>query len=279
MRRARWLPIPCLVPALLALATSSAVGQRTRTSDDNDRWLDRCRDDRYNDRDRDRYCEVREKTIPAARLVDVDGGQNGGIAIHAWDRDEIRVSARIQTWGDDDRDARSIADQITIDVRDGRVRADGPSTRRRQSWSVSYDIYAPRRTNLRLNAQNGGLSVEDIEGRMDLGTVNGGLTLRRVAGDVRAETTNGGLAVELDGDRWRGSGLDARTTNGGVTLDIPRDYSARLETGTTNGSMNIDFPVTVQGSIGRRITTTLGDGGPPIRAITMNGGVRIRQNR
>jgi putative adhesin len=279
MRRARWLLVLGLVPALITLTTTSAFAQRYRTSDDNDRWLDRCRDDRYSDRDRDRYCEVREKTIPATRLLDVDGGQNGGIAIHAWDRDEIRVSARIQTSGDDDGDAKALADQISIEVRDGRVRAEGPSTRRRQSWSVSYDIYAPRRTDLRLNAQNGGLSVEDIEGRMDLGTVNGGLSLRRVAGDVRAETTNGGLAVELEGDRWRGPGLDARTTNGGVTLDIPRDYSARLETGTVNGSMNIDFPVTVQGSIGRRITTTLGNGGPPIRAITMNGGVRIRQNR
>jgi DUF4097 and DUF4098 domain-containing protein YvlB len=277
MRRARWILVPCLVPALLTLCSAPALAQRSRGGDDNDRWLDRCRDDRSNDRNRDRYCEVREKTIPATRVLDVDGGQNGGVSVHAWDRDEIRVSARIQTWSEDDGDARSIADQITIQVRDGRVRAEGPSTRRRQSWSVSYDVYAPRRTDLRLNAQNGGLSVEEIEGRMDLGTVNGGLSLRHVAGDVRAETTNGGLTVELDGDRWRGAGLDARTTNGGVQLDIPRDYSARLETGTVNGSMNIDFPVTVQGSIGRRITTQLGSGGPSIRAITTNGGVRIRQ--
>jgi len=277
MRRARWILVPCLVSALLTLCSAPAHAQRSRGGDDNDRWLDRCRDDRSNDRNRDRYCEVREKTIPATRVLDVDGGQNGGISVHAWDRDEIRVSARIQTWSEDDGDARSIADQITIQVRDGRVRTEGPSARRRQSWSVSYDVYAPRRTDLRLNAQNGGLSVEEIEGRMDLGTVNGGLSLRRVAGDVRAETTNGGLTVELDGDRWRGAGLDARTTNGGVQLDIPRDYSARLETGTVNGSMNIDFPVTVQGSIGRRITTQLGSGGPSIRAITTNGGVRIRQ--
>ena len=276
MRRARWLLVPCLVSAALAVTSTPSFAQRTRVTDDNDRWLDRCRDDRNGDRDR--YCEVREKTIVPTRLLDVDGGQNGGIAVHAWDRDEIRVSARIQTWADDDGEAKALADQITIQVRDGRIRADGPSTRRRQSWSVSYDIYAPRRTDLRLNAQNGGLVVEDVEGRMDLGTVNGGLSLRRVAGDVRAETTNGGLSVELEGDRWRGAGLDARTTNGGVTLDIPRDYSARLETGTVNGSMNIDFPVTVQGSIGRRITTQLGNGGAPIRAITTNGGVRIRQN-
>jgi hypothetical protein len=41
--------------------------------------------------------------------------------------------------------------------------------------------------------------------------------------------------------------------------------------------MNIDFPITVQGFIGRRITTTLGQGGPRVRATTTNGGVRIRE--
>jgi hypothetical protein len=64
-----------------------------------------------------------------------------------------------------------------------------------------------------------------------------------------------------------------------VNLSMPRNYSARLETGTVNGSMNIDFPITLQGSIGRRITTQLGSGGPPIRALTTNGGVRIVEVR
>jgi hypothetical protein len=44
-----------------------------------------------------------------------------------------------------------------------------------------------------------------------------------------------------------------------------------------NGGMNIDFPITVQGTIGRRITTKLGTGGPRVRATTTNGGVRIRE--
>ena len=55
-------------------------------------------------------------------------------------------------------------------------------------------------------------------------------------------------------------------------------YSAHLETGTVNGGVDIDFPVTVQGKIGRRITTDLGKGGATIRLITTNGGVDIRQN-
>jgi len=276
-----------LATAMLVVASTTLHAQRTRDRDRDsrstressaDEWLDRCRDDRNGD-DRERFCELREKTIPVARLVEVDGGQNGGASVHGWDRDEILVRAKIQTYADDAGEARDIAQQITIETTGGRIRAEGPSMKRRTSWSVSFEVMVPRRTDLRLSAHNGGIGVEDVEGRMDLGTTNGGLNLRHVAGDVRGETTNGGVTVALDGDKWRGSGLDVRTTNGGVNLSIPRDYGARLETGTVNGSMNIDFPITVQGTIGRRITTQLGSGGPPIRAITTNGGVHILQDR
>jgi DUF4097 and DUF4098 domain-containing protein YvlB len=276
-----------LAAAMLAVAGTTLEAQRTRDRDrdarstretSSDEWLDKCRDDRNGD-DRERFCELREKTIPVARLVEVDGGQNGGASVRGWDRDEILVRAKIQTQADDAGEARDIAQQITIETTGGRIRAEGPSLKRRASWSVSFEVMVPRRTDLRLSAHNGGIAVEDVEGRMDLGTTNGGLNLRHVAGDVRGETTNGGVTVELDGDKWRGSGLDVRTTNGGVNLTIPRDFGARLETGTVNGSMNIDFPITVQGSIGRRITTQIGSGGPPIRAITTNGGVRIRQDK
>ena len=65
--------------------------------------------------------------------------------------------------------------------------------------------------------------------------------------------------------------------NGPVTLMIPERYNARLETGTVNGGMDIEFPITIEGRIDRRLTTQLGDGGPPIRATTTNGGVTLRR--
>jgi DUF4097 and DUF4098 domain-containing protein YvlB len=92
---------------------------------------------------------------------------------------------------------------------------------------------------------------------------------------VRGRTTNGGVEVRLDGDTWDGEGLDLETTNGGIRLRVPEDYSARLETRTVNGSVDIDFPVTVQGNIGRSISATLGNGGALVRAVTTNGQVRV----
>ena len=61
------------------------------------------------------------------------------------------------------------------------------------------------------------------------------------------------------------------------TLYVPRGYNALLETGTTNGGMRVDFPITVRGSLNRHISTQLGSGGPTVRVITTNGGVRIAE--
>lgn len=49
--------------------------------------------------------------------------------------------------------------------------------------------------------------------------------------DVRGGTVNGSLVVHLDGERWDGKGLDLRTTNGSVEIQVPEHDSLRLETG------------------------------------------------
>src|SRR3954466_15417138 len=63
----------------------------------------------------------------------------------------------------------------------------------------------------------------------------------------------------------------------GATVYVPRGYNAQLETGTTNGGMRVDFPITVRGSLTRRISTQLGSGGPTVRVMTTNGGVHIAE--
>lgn len=263
-----------LVYALVLVAAPALAQQRETRAD---RFVRNC-DDYWGDRDRERFCEVRDATIkpPQTRLF-VDGRENGGVTFYGWDKNEVLVRALIQANADSRAEAESLAKDIKIETDGDRIRANGPSSRRYSNWSVSYEVWVPRKTNLDADTHNGGIGVEGVEGRIELHAVNGGITLREVAGDVRAETTNGGVTALLSGNGWRGQGLDLRTTNGGVGLEIPRGYNAELETGTVNGGMNIDFPITVQGSIGRRITTRLGNGGARVRATTTNGGVRIRE--
>ena len=262
-----------LFAALLVVAASTSGRAQSR---DAKRWLDDCRRGRGGGDDREQYCDVREQTIGARSQLRVDGRQNGGIDVIGSDRTDILVISRIQAQAGSEKDAKEIADQIKIQIGDD-VRAEGPTTRWRSSWSVSYEIHVPRKISLDLSANNGGISIENVDGRLEFETTNGGITLTGVSGNVRGSTSNGGVEVELTGTRWSGEGLDVTTTNGGVELAIPANYNARLETGTTNGGMDIGFPITIQGRLNRRLTTQLGDGGPTVRVMTTNGGVVLRR--
>ena len=220
----------------------------------------------------DRYEETREFTLPADRdVITVDGNQNGGVHLIGWNRDEIVVRAKITIHDRDDDDAEELAERIEIDL-GPTIRADGPG----HKWSVSFEIHAPYQSNLKLRTHNGGIHIEDMTGDIQFEAKNGGIHLNRIGGNVTGRTTNGGVHVQLQGDRWEGEKLDVVTTNGGVKLRLPEDYSARLETGTVNGGVDVDFPITVRGRINRNVNATLGDGGATIRLRTTNGGVDIR---
>jgi DUF4097 and DUF4098 domain-containing protein YvlB len=225
----------------------------------------------------ERICEVREYTLKGSGSLRVDAHPNGGITVIGWDKAEMKVVARVSAWARTEDEAKDIASQVKVETSDTDIRSAGPTMRSRRGWSVSYEIWAPSRTDLRLSSTNGGLDVEGIRGRLDLETTNGGISLLAVAGDVNAETTNGGITVDLEGSRWDGPGLTARTTNGGVKIRVPEGFNADIEAATTNGGMDFEFPVTIQGRLNRRITTKLGDGGPPIRLETTNGGVTVRR--
>jgi hypothetical protein len=224
------------------------------------------------------HCEIQEQTLAATGgPITVDARKNGGISVKGWDRNEILVRSRVQTSAPTQVEADELAKQIRVQTGGAKIVADGPASGENRHWSVSYEIFAPRRSDLSLQTMNGGLAISEVNGRIEFTALNGGVVLRRVGGSVHGSTTNGGLVVELSGDRWDGETLDVSTTNGGIVMSVPENYSAHLETGTVNGNLSIDFPVTIQGRITRELAVNLGGGGPTVRAMTTNGGVKIKR--
>lgn len=269
--------------AVIALASPAAAQRRTEFDDDA-RWLDNCRDGWNGSDDRGRACEVRAvPTRLSGRALEVDGRENGGIRVLGWDGDSVKVTARIQANARSDEAAKDILKDIRVAQDGRRISADGPrfSNDRgwrggdRESWSVSYVIFVPRRFDLRLEASNGSVGVNGVTGTLNLETTNGSVSVVDAGGDVRARTQNGSVNVELAGGRWDGRGLDAETQNGSVRIGIPASYAAQIETGTVNGRVNTDFPITLQGRIGRKMSIPLNGGGPTIRAETTNGSVSL----
>jgi hypothetical protein len=258
---------------LSTLLVASAVDAQDGSECDENRWWG------WRGGPAGRVCEVRELALPSGDRLSVDAGQNGSIRVAGENRRDVAVRAVVQAWAYDQAEAERIAAAVDVAVDSGVVQAQGPEQRGRAGWSVSYRVLAPRDTDLSLQTRNGSIEVDGVRGELVLEARNGSIGLRGVAGNVRGRTTNGGVDAELMGRTWDGAGLDLQTTNGGVRLRIPEDYSARLETGTVNGGIDIDFPVTVQGRIGREFSTTLGRGGPLIRAETTNGHVRLTRDR
>lgn len=236
----------------------------------------RCEQRGDGDSNRARACQVKEWTIPAAGHYSVDAGSNGGIMVHGWQRSDVLVRAKIETWAESQNEAQGLQGQVSVQTAGGVIRANAPQFSHNQGYAVSFEVFLPQRSDVDVNAHNGGVSVEDLTGRMNLETHNGGLNVRRLGGTVNAKTHNGGLNVELAGRTWEGNELIAATVNGGVNIKVPSGYSARFEADTVNGGFRNDVEMVVTGKVGKSIRGTMGSGGPLVKVSTQNGGVNVR---
>ncbi len=272
-----------IFPSLLLLAVAFCGAAHAATQSGN--WsIAACGDDEGNTHNgswwghQDRVCELRTTTIQLGGRHLAVTIENDGIEVSGEDRSDVAVEARVQAWAGSEADARNILKQVTIETSGDNIRDNGPHSHWGNSgYGVNCRLRVPRKLAVDLKSENGGIDIAHLDGEIHFDTTNGGVGLKDLAGNVNGSTVNGGLDIALSGDRWQGKGLNAETTNGGVSLSIPGHYSAQLETGTVNGGIHVDFPITIQGDIKNRLNTTLGSGGPTIHAETTNGGVEINR--
>jgi hypothetical protein len=256
----------------LVMVAGAGYGQMR---DNRDRQLS-CNSNRQ---DGARSCEIRENTLGPSASLDISPGRNGGIAVKGWSQNSVLVRALVETWAPSDSDAKTLASQVRVDMSGGLIRATGPETDgvRNEGWAVSFEVFAPWNTDLKLESHNGGITVSDVRGRLTFQSHNGGIHLTRVAGDVSGETHNGGIEAELQGNTFDGRQLELNTYNGGITLSMPASYSANLQTHTAQGRVSSDFPINVRGRIDpSELNFNIGAGGPLIKVSTHNGGIRLK---
>ena len=230
--------------------------------------------DRQGNRNRPGFCEIRENTITATSLT-IDGSQNGGISIKGADRSDILVRSMVQAQGESEAEARTMGAQVLVHTSGGAVQADGPSG---GSWSVSYEVFIPRHTNVSLKTRNGGVSIAGVESNVEFHSVNGGVSLKDVGGSIHGDTMNGGVSISFAKAGLTGQGLDVSTNNGGVSIKVPEQFSALLDVSTVNGGMNVRLPNAQVRKGEHQLSLPLGAGGPLIRVRTQNGGVSISSN-
>ncbi len=277
-----------LASATLANAQNFTTAPCSHDGDSDSNWFGR----------RERACELRRTTLPVSGGHLGVSGQDGAIEVVGEDRGDIALEAKVTAQASSREDAEALLHQVRVLASGSDIRSDGPRVASglwsHRSWSVSYRLRVPRQLGqVDLRTSNGGIRLDNIEGQVAANTTNGGIDITHVRGELRAsttngglrlddlggtvhaETTNGGVHISLAGDRWRGNGLFARSTNGGITVKAPEHFAAHLVADTTNGGISVAFPITVQGKIGSHLDTNLNGGGPPVHLETTNGGVTV----
>ncbi|HEY8130355.1 MAG TPA: DUF4097 family beta strand repeat-containing protein [Thermoanaerobaculia bacterium] len=230
----------------------------------------------------DRTFDVRPGTLFALNNT------NGHITIRSWDQPRIQVHAVKKVESRDPEAARKAMAELKIEptaTADGlRINTNYP--RRNDgfldwlagssvSMNVEYDVTVPRSMNVSVDNTNGGIDISDVRGSHQISNTNGHIALMRCAGDVEAETTNGGIRVEL-AEVNPGKSIRLETTNGRITVSLPKSIAARVDASTTNGSIKTDLPVTTTDVRRNSLRGTINGGGSAeLRLRTTNGGISI----
>lgn len=153
--------------------------------------------------------------VPANGVLELDV-MNGSVTITTWDRNAMRVRTRGNERLDIDRDGRTVS--IEPDDFGGWQRLD-------------MDIVVPRRFNLQLEGVNLAVTVDGVQGEIDVENVEGAIVISNVTGPVSVESVSGDVALSA----IRGP-VSVSTTNKAVRLD---DIRGSIEAETVNGSITM----------------------------------------
>lgn len=173
----------------------------------------------------------------------------------------------------------------------------------------SIDIQVPARTNLTLSAFNGGaITVEGVEGEIEVTNTNGNVMLTNVAGSVVAHAMNGRLTVVMR-EVTQGKALSFTSMNSNVDVTLPASTKANLKIRADNGGAWSDFDIQnaastpvvddsrntanntnnnnnargraprVRIETARTTTGTINGGGPDVEIRTLNGDIFLRKGK
>jgi hypothetical protein len=158
---------------------------------------------------------------------------------------------------------------------------------------VVLRIQVPRQASVSLSTVNDGdISVEGLEGTLELNNTNGGITAKDVAGSVVAHTTNGDIKVTMTRVNANAP-MAFATFNGDVDVTLPAGTRGNLRLRSDNGEIYTDFDVQLgsqapkveQHKAGSKyrlevqqdVAGSMNGGGPEIQLRTFNGDIYLRK--
>ncbi len=134
--------------------------------------------------------------------------------------------------------------------------------------------------SLRLVASDGSIHIHNVTGTLESRNSDGHAAIDGKFTAVQVHTSDGGLDMTFaEGSQLTGSSR-IESSDGRVTIRVPRDLSADLEIHTGDGRIDCQLPVTMNGynshgDSSHEVRGRLNAGGPPLTIHTSDGNVKI----
>ena len=191
----------------------------------------------------------------------IDGNTTG--FMFSSDRIEVEVwlpreSDLVVDSGDGPVTVEDLAGRIELDTEDGPLTARG------------------LRGDIVVRAADGRVRLDDLDGSLRLDTQDGHSEVRGRFDQVEVETADGGIEIDaLTGSRVR-QAWALRSEDGGIDLRIPRDLAATIDARTQDGGLSVDLPVRLTGAVRRhQLIGDLNGGGEILRLRCADGSIRV----
>lgn len=160
----------------------------------------------------------------------------GNLSLKGEETSEVKLSGRKSIRAFNKGDAERADQQSVVKLdRQGDlliVRAEEPRNSRMLSVSIDLDLVVPKGVSIEIRGRSGDLSIEDIDGGVEVSSGRGDVRLNRIGKDVKVESSRSGLVratnvkggVDLQG---RGSEVQIENIQGEVKVN--GEFSGTLE--------------------------------------------------
>jgi len=130
--------------------------------------------------------------------------------------------------------------------------------------------------DLNLSTGDGSITVDDAEGRLEVDTGDGSVNVSGKLGIVRLHSGDGSIVYHAEPGTKMDDDWEVTTGDGAVTLYLPADFAAELDAHTGDGSIRNDLQSADQEANHGSLRTRIGAGGKQLRIRTSDGSIRLR---
>jgi hypothetical protein len=239
------------------------------------------------------------RRLPYGSTLTIIGPPDSSITIEGWQRSEVDVSAEIQLRADSEADLDLLAAVNTFvldeDANHLRVMSTGthdkvfmrsvakkfPKVLLGLPWRIDYRIRVPFVIDLDINAGRGPISINGVEGNIQLSAAESVTNLKLTGGTVYGTIGTGTVKLEVPARSWRGVGATFRLAAGDITVEIPTGFSGDfdaevLRAGKIDASFE-DLARTSRGLDARTLSARAGAGGAAFKLTVGDGVISIRK--